>query len=226
MAKEARDRYQEPIEVADALAEWADQPITPPPPREMPVHCPQVQALAGPNAGGSGTNTPLARVLFGSNRGSLAMRTGSGGSSVVRGRKPPSTTASTTTSGGSDANLSGEGAVQTGGPVSTARSSVSPTAPIQNRPESQVPLQPGSGLHNPAGSSPGTSTVYVVHHPRRTGLYIVIGVLFALLFVVGAVAAYYIGRSERTGQVPAPPSVQRAATRPAKRNTRARTRRR
>ena len=36
MAKDPADRYQEPIEVADALAEWADQPIDPPPAREMP----------------------------------------------------------------------------------------------------------------------------------------------------------------------------------------------
>src|SRR5262245_8542092 len=33
MSKEPRERYQEPIEVAEALAEWADQPIEPPPAR-------------------------------------------------------------------------------------------------------------------------------------------------------------------------------------------------
>jgi hypothetical protein len=34
----------------------------------------------------------------------------------------------------------------------------------------------------------------VVVHQRRTALYIVIGVLAALLFTVGAIAAYYIGK--------------------------------
>jgi serine/threonine protein kinase len=217
MAKEPRDRYQQPIDVAEALAEWADQPIDPPPGREMPVHCPLVQALAGPNAGGSGTSTPLARVLFGSGRGSFARSAGAG-SSTVRGRKGPGprdlpgTSTYPAVGGGSDANLSGEGAVETGGPVSTARSSVSPTSPIPNQSDSRVLLPPGSGVQG--GSATGASTVVVVHPPRRTGLYIVIGVLFALLFVVGAIAAYYIGRSERTSQAAPPPAAaQRAASR-------------
>ena len=46
MAKEPADRYQEPIEVAEALAEWADTPIAPPPEREMPDPLP-----AGAGAG-------------------------------------------------------------------------------------------------------------------------------------------------------------------------------
>ena len=44
------------------------------------------------------------------------------------------------------------------------------------------------------GSTPSGPVVYF-YPPRRTGLYVVIGVLFALLFAAGAVAAYYIGRS-------------------------------
>jgi eukaryotic-like serine/threonine-protein kinase len=70
MAKDPADRYQQPIEVAEALSEWAELPITPPPAREMPVHCPLVQGLAGPSAPNSGA--PLARVLFGPGRGVFA----------------------------------------------------------------------------------------------------------------------------------------------------------
>jgi serine/threonine protein kinase len=209
MAREPNDRYQEPIEVAEALSPWGDQPIEPPPAREMPVHCPLVQALAGPNTAGSGTHTPLARVLFGSGRGSL---TRTGESSALSGRRSSS---SRPTSGsaafpvvgsGSDANLSGEGVVHTGGPVSTARSSLSPTAPLQHLPDSAVAI-PGSAVQHGGGPTPGTSTVYVVHHPARTGLYVVIGVLFALLLAAGAIAAYYIGRSERSGHVTDPPAA-------------------
>ena len=71
MAKDPADRYQEPIEVAEALAEWADMPVTPPPPREMPVHCPLVQALAGPTAPISGRTAGPRSVRPGS-RGVLA----------------------------------------------------------------------------------------------------------------------------------------------------------
>ncbi|HEV3436033.1 MAG TPA: serine/threonine-protein kinase [Gemmata sp.] len=80
MAKMPSDRYQDPIEVADALSEWADLPITAPPSREMPFHCPLVQELAGPSSGGSGSSSPLARALFGPG-GSVFARNGGGGSS-------------------------------------------------------------------------------------------------------------------------------------------------
>src|SRR4051812_2886493 len=36
LAKDPGERFQNPIEVADALAEWAERPIDPPPAREMP----------------------------------------------------------------------------------------------------------------------------------------------------------------------------------------------
>jgi hypothetical protein len=195
MTKNPRDRYQEPIEVAAALAEWADQPVTAPPIREMPLHCPLVQALAGPINPAGGSNASLARVLFGPGRGVFS-RTGAGSSASGSraGVKQGSVSTSSypvSAAGGSDPNYNGHGdaEVPVTGPVSTARASASPTAPISNRPESGVPLnQPGSG------SSQSGSVVYI-HPPRRTGLYVVIGVLFALLFAAGAVAAYYIGRS-------------------------------
>src|SRR5262249_9639176 len=69
LAKDPEDRYQEPIAVAGPPAEWADPPIIPPPAREMPVHCPLVQALAAPLTTTPGPNPPLAKAIFGSGRG-------------------------------------------------------------------------------------------------------------------------------------------------------------
>jgi serine/threonine protein kinase len=218
MAKEPAERYQEPIEVAEALTEWADQPITPPPAREMPIHCPQVQALAGPNASGSSTSSPLARVLFGPGGGVFSrgtgssavrsgskskVRTGSGstargangangadnGSGATSGNGPASTGSYPGMANGSNQKYgSASGRVPTPGPISTARASASQTVPIPTQPPSSVPVdQP------PSGVAPTSGTVVVVHQ-RRTALYIIIGVLAALLFTVGAIAAYYIGK--------------------------------
>ena len=69
MAKEPGDRYQEPMEVAEALAEWANHPVPAPPEREMPALCPLVQALMGTPVSTSGSHPSLARVLFGPGRG-------------------------------------------------------------------------------------------------------------------------------------------------------------
>src|SRR5262245_49866828 len=168
MAKDPDDRYQEPIEVADALAEWADHPITPPPAREMPVHCPLVQALAGPTAPISGA--PLARVLFGPGRGVFS-RSGSDSGvrsgSRVGGSTSPSTVAFGTGTGSNPGYSRGDGV----GPVSTARASASPTTPL--------PPRSGSGTA-PALAEPGSGT-HVAHH-NRAGLYVVIAILLALLF--------------------------------------------
>src|SRR4051812_4538633 len=74
MAKEPEDRFQEPIDVADALAEWADLPIDPPPAKEMPGLCPLVLSLTGHSmdkAGGTGSSVPLGRALFGPGRGAM-----------------------------------------------------------------------------------------------------------------------------------------------------------
>ncbi len=47
MRKRPEDRYQTPMEVADALAEWTDADIGPPPDHEMPDLCPAVLAISG-----------------------------------------------------------------------------------------------------------------------------------------------------------------------------------
>jgi serine/threonine protein kinase len=178
MSKTPDDRYQEPIEVAEALAEWADLPITPPPSCEMPMHCPLVQALSGPPAPVS--SAPLARVLFGPGRGVFA-RSGSAGSSGSIGGGSPSrvgngTSPSTVTFGTSNGtNPSYPIGAEPGGPVSTARASSSQTAPIPR------------GIPRPR-SIPGEAGVH-----NRTPLYIIIVVLLVLLFAVGVLAAYYAG---------------------------------
>ncbi len=50
LRKRPENRYQTPIEVAEALAEWADLPIEAPPEHEMPELCAVVLALAGHSA--------------------------------------------------------------------------------------------------------------------------------------------------------------------------------
>jgi serine/threonine protein kinase len=47
MRKKPGERYQLPIEVAEALAPWAELHVPPPPEHEMPDHCPAVLAAAG-----------------------------------------------------------------------------------------------------------------------------------------------------------------------------------
>jgi serine/threonine protein kinase len=194
MAKDPADRYQLPIEVADALAEWADLPADPPPPKEMPVHCPLVQALAGPPAG-TGSAPSLARVLFAPGRGVFGGRNGPGSSGrMSRGSAVAS--AFPALAGGSNPGYPTRdpSGVPIAGPVSTARASTSPTSP----------LPPRSDYAPPAGEPGGPGTVIVVPG-RRTGLYVVIGVLTALLLAVGAVAAYYIGKGDKA---PDPDAVQ------------------
>jgi serine/threonine protein kinase len=183
MAKDAADRFSTPIEVAEALAEWADIPITPPPAREMPMHCPLVQALSGPTAPVSGA--PLARVLFGPGRavfsrsGSSTSLSGNSSSRVGSISSPSTVTFGT----GTGSNPSYPIGSEPGGPVSTARASATPTTPLPPRPESL----PGTNPHAPLLPLPPQTS--------RAGLYIVIGVLLALLFAVGAVAAYYVGKA-------------------------------
>jgi serine/threonine protein kinase len=47
LAKNPNDRYQTPMEVAEALAPWTEDELPPPPDHEMPDLCPAVLALMG-----------------------------------------------------------------------------------------------------------------------------------------------------------------------------------
>ena len=59
MAKDPAERYQTPIEVAEALLPWTQTAIGPPPEEEMPPLCPG--GRSGPSGSGSG-NTPVSRT--------------------------------------------------------------------------------------------------------------------------------------------------------------------
>jgi serine/threonine protein kinase len=196
MARSLTERYQKPIEVVEALSEWSEIPIDLPLAREMPIHCPLVQALAGPSTAGTSSNSSLARALFGSRRGVFA-RSGGGGSSVELEAKvlPGSISKydqqdnqSNPKLPRSKANINLAGAL-----VSTTPSSASPTAPLQNPRQSK---HDSSEISQPL---PGSSVVYLVP-PRRTKIYILVGVLFTLLFLAGSIAAYYIGKGGYLGK--------------------------
>ncbi|CAN5449584.1 hypothetical protein BH11PLA2_BH11PLA2_28360 [soil metagenome] len=62
LKKKPAERYQTPMEVAEALAEWAQIDVGPPPEREMPELCPAVIVLSGHS------NTPLKMSAAGASR--------------------------------------------------------------------------------------------------------------------------------------------------------------
>ena len=209
MAKDPADRYQSPIEVAEALAEWADLPIDPPPPKEMPGLCPLVLALTGhamDKAAGTGASVPLGRVLFGPGRS--ALRGGSSGRmpNNPAGRMGPSSDRVRVAGG------SGSGPRHpipaAGSPKSTARNAAAATAPIRPRPV-RVPVEePDDG---PTAHDAPTAA------GARRGLYVTIGVTVGLVFCAAlTIGAFYAGRLGKgtegaapTGpdhvQAPAPP---------------------
>jgi tRNA A-37 threonylcarbamoyl transferase component Bud32 len=207
MAKSVDDRYQQPIEVADALAEWADRPAVAPPDNEMPTLCPLVQALMGPSADRSGTQSPLARALFGTGRGAFA-RPG-GGSGVVRDRS----------AGGSDATTASNVAFPVPAqsvprygaavPVSAARSATAPTVP-QPPANGTGSAGPGAAKVRPrpralktVSSEPAAAVA--AKAPRRVWLFVAVGVCVAILVAVSAAVAYQMGKRNRDGSGVVPP---------------------
>jgi eukaryotic-like serine/threonine-protein kinase len=188
LAKDPDDRFQQPIEVAEALSEWAYQPVATPLAREMPQHCPLVLALAGPTAPNSGA--PLARVLFGPGQ-SVFSRSGSTNGLQSGTRVGSNTSPSTVAFGSVGKSKVGYGRsddpnMPVSNPISTSRASASPTAPLHTRPDSGI---------GPPFIEPQSSQIFHPQ-PQRTGLYIIIGILVSLLFTVAAIAAYYVGKAE------------------------------
>ena len=181
MAKDPAGRYDEPIDVADALAEWADQPIGPPPTKEMPGLCPAVMALTGHSLDRSNSGSSLARALFGPGR-SVFRATGS---SVIGPLHPKS---GVSTAGRPGLGGSNPGFPAMTGPVSTGRTSSAATAPIEPLPTAA----PADPIDSPiyAGMVPPAAV-----GPHKIALYVAIGIAFGLLFAAGAVAAYYLGKA-------------------------------
>ena len=179
MDKDPDERYQTPIEVADALAEWADQPIEAPPTREMPGLCPLVLNLTGHTLTRSGVGPAAA------GRGGSGVRPALG-SSPGHPRTPAPGL-------GSDryVKAGGPGSAprhRAAAPNSTVRASGSRTAPMPPRPK---PPASGVSIETDEATEPagGSSVVVVVSH-RRTALFVALGVLAGLLIAAGGVAAF------------------------------------
>ena len=168
LAKDPEDRYQEPIEVAEALAEWADLPIDPPPAKEMPGQCPLVLALTGHCAdkvGSSSTTIPLGRAIFGPGRGALR----AGGSS---------------------------GRLKSNSGVAAATAETARVNGSKNRPgssSSTVPLQGRGSRTSAPVPRPAPSPAPMLH--RHLKWILLGGMVLAVLFAGGAaVFAYYMGK--------------------------------
>jgi hypothetical protein len=73
LEKRANDRLQTPMEVAEALVEWTQQPIEVPPSHEMPDLCPAVLSLMG--------QPEKLRASSVANRSRVLLPTGGGGQS-------------------------------------------------------------------------------------------------------------------------------------------------
>jgi serine/threonine protein kinase len=194
MAKKAENRYQEPMEVAEALAEWAEQHVEPPSVREMPIHCPLVQSLAAPSMSSSGS-VPLARVLFGSGRGAMAR---AGGSSTRNGEAARGGVGTDTPSNlgrsGENAKLNGRNG-RSGPNASTARASTAPTTPIHSDSDADAEFE---DFEDDEDSSPAVNQRRKnTAPPKKTGFYIIVGVLVGLLFVAAIVGAYLVGKSDQ-----------------------------
>ncbi|MBA2224913.1 serine/threonine protein kinase [Thermogemmata fonticola] len=178
MAKNPADRFQQPVEVVEALSEWVHQPIDPPPAREMPQHCPLVRMIAGPSTPQPNA-VPLARLLFSTPRTALARGT----------TTPPPTSASATLSQStvtfgplpsSSSHPSGEITVPVG-PASTARSSAAPTLPFTPAPATPV---------DTSSAAPQASVRYrSLHWP----FWLLLAALL-LLFATALYLAYLLGR--------------------------------
>lgn len=222
MEKKAEDRYQQPIEVAEALAEWTEQPIAPPPEREMPNLCPLVQALLGPSSERSGSQPSLARMLFAPGRGVFTRKSGS--SANVHGRPEGSTTDSRTTASNvafpvpakTPQRYTPESKGAANSPVSAARAA-SQTAPLA----AATPPVAGAGLSNGKGSAPRPKlapmegkrlapAAVTLSAGRRIWLFAGIGVAATVFCVTAIIIAYQLGKGNNPGAVtPTSPDIAR-----------------
>jgi len=180
LVKSPSDRYQTPVEVAVALAEWGEIAMPAPPVKEMPALCPAVLALTGHSVEKPGQLVaPLSRVLF-----------GPGSSAVVAQGSTARALQVQSGLGSSHAELAhaprkDEDEVLVTGPMSTERASKLPTAPIPTR------SKPSSGTRPPREVVPATISTYMDF--KGPGLssrmqWVLIGVAGLALFLAGALA--------------------------------------
>ncbi len=187
MAKRAEDRYQQPVDVAEALAEWADQPIPAPPEREMPHLCPLVQELMGPPGDRTGSQQSLSRVLFPPGR--MASGRGSGSSWGIR-RPPDPGDAAPAKSATRYAASTGSG-LKT--PISTTRASAAPTASLPGAALSSSGTTKMKPRPKPDATSQAsaTSAAHAIGHLRWI---IAAGLVLVILSVAAVVMAYRLGK--------------------------------
>jgi hypothetical protein len=206
MAKSPDERYQQPIEVAEALADWAGEPIAPPPEREMPVLCPMVQAMLGPPSDRSAAQAPLSHALFGAGRGVFH----GGNSGSVRSRtetaKADATTASNAAFPVPPASVLRAAPAKSGG---SARSTpAQPLHPIATAAANGT--VPGQGNGAPrarlASAQPAAAPPPGARARGRAWLFVGVGFCVALLCVGVAVIALQTG-----GDKPVVPTNPNAA---------------
>jgi hypothetical protein len=159
----------------------------------------------------SGSHPSLARVLFGPGRGVFA-RPGSGSSVGSRALAQGGTDKTTASNAAFPAPVKSvprypDGA-PAGGPVSTARASTSPTAPVAPRGvpgsgSSKARLKPQTKPSVPLAAGPTAAVkTRAGSSPPRTWVLAGVGVAVAVLFVAGAVVAFQLGKGTRA-DVPA-----------------------
>jgi serine/threonine protein kinase len=210
MTKDARARYQEPMEVAEALAEWAGAAVGPPPEREMPALCPLVQALAAPSADRSGTQTPLSRALFAPGRGVFG-RGGAGSSANVRARAAAAASSESKITESNDAfpmpaPKSDPRPRPPKAPISTARTSSAQTAPVPSAGGSSAKAAPKPRpAPRPADGAPPAPEA----PRRRVWPFVLAGVGTVVLFIGAAGVAYKMGK----GTAPQTPATNPDAAR-------------
>jgi len=215
MAKDPAHRYQTPIEVAEALAEWTAIPIDPPPEREMPALCPLVRALMTGPADRSSQSGSLSKALFAPGRGVFARGPGSSGS----GARPPAAGSSTGSRSASGASYVAFPAVAPAdasaarakpepervpaGALSTGRAPASPTAP----------LQPPSGSAQGKLARPERAKPVPARVPNRAWLFAAAGAAVLALVAGAAAIAYQLGKVSKEA-APATPAEPPAEAQP------------
>jgi serine/threonine protein kinase len=205
MAKDPAHRYQTPIEVAEALAEWTAIPIDPPPEREMPALCPLVRALMTGPTDRSSQSGSLSKALFAPGRGVFARGPGSSGS----GARPPAAGASSVSQSANGASYVAFPAVspsdvskarakpEPADALSTGRAQASPTAPLQP-PSGTTKGKPPRASERPERAKPVPARA-----PNRAWLFAAAGVAVLALVAGAAAIAYQLGKGSKE---PAPPT--------------------
>jgi serine/threonine protein kinase len=188
MAKKPGERYQTPLEVAEALAEYAHADVEPPPIREMPDLCPAVMVLSGHS------NTPqkvgAAAKQSGYGYGGLAVITRGGGSSVQLARPGVSSeplTPSNETVRLDDLSQAQVPTARTGG--TAPLNPTPPGAPGLRMDDSEVRVSPFPKESRTAGPMLPNFTALAEPAAAKPWLVIALGVAVVALIVV-AIAVF------------------------------------